>query len=266
MEARRKLAEISEDTRLEEAKEMIEWLTPFLDVIRSGETSGAITAASLSSIEKLFSYSIISKLCHIPRNIEGKWALLILIDATIYDSREVMAAVANAIVNCRFEASDTVTDEIALMRLLQLIKTSVESPCGKWLTNDMIKSIFDSCFSICFQMRLGELLRKTSESTIIAVVKVLLTTILEGLHKPEDQQQQPTYGIIALETFLNHLIKLLNPADYTNTDNIRLVCLRLICSMLEMSHSALHTLGLTSCILNDEFCRYLFTVSHGVRQ
>lgn len=181
------------------------------------------------------------------------------INAAAYDTRKVMAAVADAIVKCKFEASDTATDEIALMRLLQLIKTSMESTSGRYLTDDMIKLIFDTCFSICFQMRLSELLRRTSESTIFAIVKVLLKRTLEGVYEAEELR--PVHGVAAIETFLNHTIKLLDPADYTNTDNTRLVCLKLVCATLETSEGALRTLGLVPCVLKDKFCRYLFTVS-----
>ena len=38
-----------------------DFLTPFLDVIRSEDTTGPITGLALSSVNKLLSYGLISK-------------------------------------------------------------------------------------------------------------------------------------------------------------------------------------------------------------
>jgi len=40
------------------------YLTPFLDVIRSEDTSGPITGLALSSVNKFLSYKLMGNLCH----------------------------------------------------------------------------------------------------------------------------------------------------------------------------------------------------------
>lgn len=172
---------------------------------------------------------------------------------------KIMAHVANATLKCKFEASDGVTDEITLLRLLQLLVTSVESPAGFYLTDSMINSMFDTCFSICFQVRLSELLRRASEDSILNIVRVLLRRTLGGLEETT-VQNQASHGAGSLETFLNRLIDLLNPADFTGTQHIRLVSLRIICVTLETGSELLKRLHLIPRVLEDQFCRYLFNV------
>ena len=182
------------------------------------------------------------------------------IDAKIEHVEEIIASIADAILKCKFEASDSVTDEATLFRLLQLIAVTVESPMGMYITDDMFKSIFDTCFSICFQMRLGELLRRTSENTIFMMIKTVLSRIPVELGRI-CEEKGATPHVIVMEDFLNRLISLINPADYTGTQHIRLVCLRLMCFTLEMGGDLLKKIRLIPSILEDNFCRYLFTVN-----
>ena len=47
------------------------------------------------------------------------------------------------------------SDEVVLMKILQVLRTLLLSPVGKLLTNESVCEIMQSCFRICFEMRLS---------------------------------------------------------------------------------------------------------------
>lgn len=51
------------------------------------------------------------------------------------------------------------------------------SPIGINLTNSSVCEIMQSCFQICFEARLGELLRKTAELILIDMVQLLFARL-----------------------------------------------------------------------------------------
>ncbi|UJR29178.1 hypothetical protein I4U23_010392 [Adineta vaga] len=133
------------------------FLTPFLDIIRSEETSGPITCLALNAVNKFLSYGLI--------DIQGESA------ASAIDK------VANAVTHTRFVGTNPNDDEVVLMRILQVLRSLLLSPVGSKMTNDSVCEILQSCFRICFETRLSELLRKTSEHVLIDMVQLLFARL-----------------------------------------------------------------------------------------
>ena len=77
----------------------------------------------------------------------------------------VMVELAQTVTHCRFEATDTVADEVVLMKILHVLKACLVSPAGYALTDEAVAGILVTCFSMCFQTRLSELLRYPSLCT-----------------------------------------------------------------------------------------------------
>ena len=75
------------------------FLVPFLDVIRSEETSGPATALALSSIEKLISYEIVNE---------------------VNGSTGAVEAITDAVIHAHFVSTDSVSDELVLMKILHV--------------------------------------------------------------------------------------------------------------------------------------------------
>ncbi|XP_065163849.1 Golgi-specific brefeldin A-resistance guanine nucleotide exchange factor 1 isoform X2 [Atheta coriaria] len=121
----------------------VDYLAPFLKVIRSEDTTGPITSLALSAVNKFLSYG--------------------LIDPTHSSVPLTVHNIADAVTHARFVGTDQSSDGVVLMKILQVLKTLTLSPEGAALTNESLCDIMLSCFRICFETRLNELLRRTAE-------------------------------------------------------------------------------------------------------
>eukprot|EP01137_Pigoraptor_chileana_P021559 Opistho-2@85444 len=130
-----------------------ELIIPFLEVIRSEETTGPITGVALSSVNKFLSYGIIDP--HSPHASRG------------------IRLIADAVTNARFPATDAVTDEVVLMKIVQVPRTILMTPIGHLLSDDAVCEMMQTCFRICFQKRLSEVLRRSAEQTLVDMIQKL---------------------------------------------------------------------------------------------
>ncbi|KAG9071043.1 GDP/GTP exchange factor for ARF [Linnemannia hyalina] len=137
------------------AKDMdaVALLEPFLQVIQSGDTNGPITGAALTSVEKFLMYKIINK-----------------------DSPNVshaMQRLAVAATHCKFEASDSVSDEIVLLKILQVLRIALTSGPGNTLSDESVCSMIETGLSMCCQLQLSEMLRKSAEHTMTVITQTM---------------------------------------------------------------------------------------------
>ncbi|XP_062518371.1 Golgi-specific brefeldin A-resistance guanine nucleotide exchange factor 1-like isoform X2 [Corticium candelabrum] len=126
---------------------------PFLDVIRSEDTTGPITGVALSAVNKFLSYG--------------------LIDGRQQSAASGVENIADAVTHARFVGTDPANDEVVLMKILQVLRTLLLTPIGNHMTNESVCEIMQSCFRICFEARLSELLRRTAEHTLLDMVQLL---------------------------------------------------------------------------------------------
>ncbi|ORZ20667.1 hypothetical protein BCR42DRAFT_409247 [Absidia repens] len=140
-------------------------LNPFLQVIRSGTTTGPIAGAALGSVEKFLHYGIV-----------GLYSPSISF---------AMNALLSAATHCQFEASDATSDELVLLRMLQLLHIAVTGECGQVLSDDTVCEMMGSCLTMCCQMRLSELLRRSTEH----VMTKMVVSIFERLKIQQDEWQ-----------------------------------------------------------------------------
>ncbi|MCJ1417746.1 GDP/GTP exchange factor for ARF [Xylographa parallela] len=138
-------------------------LHPFLQVIRSSSTSAPITSLALIAITKFFAYSLVSRSS--PRLSVG------------------MQLLSAAITHCRFEASDSAADEIVLLRILKLMEVMLSGPGGNLLGDESVCEMMETGLSMCCQMRLSELLRRSAEVSMITMCQILF----ERLKHLEDE-------------------------------------------------------------------------------
>jgi brefeldin A-resistance guanine nucleotide exchange factor 1 len=149
-------------------------LHPFLQVIRSSSTSAPITSLALVAVTKFLAYDIINR--HSPR---------------ISVAMQLLSA---AITHCRFEASDTVADEVVLLRILKLMEGMLSRPEGELLGDESVCEMMETGLSMCCQNRLSELLRRSAEMSMINMCQVIfvrLSTIdIEEVHDDTQNQQR----------------------------------------------------------------------------
>ncbi|XP_052891953.1 Golgi-specific brefeldin A-resistance guanine nucleotide exchange factor 1 [Anopheles moucheti] len=149
-----------EDLRLVEPNM---FLSPFLDVIRSEETTGPVTSLALSAVNKFLSYG--------------------LIDPTHSTLAATVENIADAVTHARFVGTDQTSDGVVLMKIIQVLRTLVLSPEGSALSDESMCDIILSCFRLCFEPRLNELVRRTAENALKDIVLLLfmrLPQFVEG--------------------------------------------------------------------------------------
>jgi brefeldin A-resistance guanine nucleotide exchange factor 1 len=149
-------------------------LHPFLQVIRSSSTSGPITSLALIAITKFFAYNLINK--HSPR--------LPL----------AMQLLSSAITHCRFEASDSAQDEVVLLRILKLMEMMISGPGGDMLGDESVCEMMETGLSMCCQMRLSEMLRRTAEMCMVTMCQTVFQRLkhleLEADAAGEDLEEE----------------------------------------------------------------------------
>ncbi|EGG23568.1 Arf guanyl-nucleotide exchange factor [Cavenderia fasciculata] len=130
----------------------VSYLDPFLLVIRSQETSGPITGTALTSVNKF---------------------LNLFINADSNNIQSAIKSIAESAAHCKFEATDSRSDEVVLMKILQVLLSCVKNPAGIYLSDDLVYEIVQTCYLMIDQSRSSELLKKTAEVTIQEIVTII---------------------------------------------------------------------------------------------
>ncbi|CAG4994635.1 unnamed protein product [Parnassius apollo] len=146
------------------------YLSPFLEVIRSKETTGPVTSLALSAIHKFLSYG--------------------LIDPTHPSVPVTVEDIADAVTHARFVGTDHSSDGVVLMKILQVLRTLMLSPEGAMLTDESVCEIMLSCFRICFETRLTELLRRNAEQCLRDMTQLIFMRLPQ--FPPEDPSSSLT--------------------------------------------------------------------------
>lgn len=154
-----RLKELLEQVDDLSSMDICEVVDPFLRVIVSPNTTGPITGAALTSIEKLISYGLL--------NLSNKNVKL------------AGAKIIYAATHCKFEATDASTDEVVLLKILQVLKKCLTSEVGAYLGDKEVWECMETAFSMCFQMRLGELLRRSAETALIEMIQIVFSKMHE---------------------------------------------------------------------------------------
>ena len=132
------------------------FLLPFLDVIRSEDTSGPVTVLALSAVEKFVAAGIINE-----QNGTGG----------------AVEAITDAVIHAHFVSTDSASDEIVLMKILHVLHRVFLSPLGCLLSNESVCELMQSCFRMCFVEKANELLRKSAESALVDMIRLLFNRL-----------------------------------------------------------------------------------------
>lgn len=132
------------------------YLQPFLDVIRSDETGAPITGIALSSLYKILSLDVI--------------------DQNTVNVEEAMHLVVDAVTSCRFEVIDPASEEVVLMKILQVLLVCMKSKASIVLSNQHVCTIVNTCFRIVHQAGTkGELLQRIARHTMHELVRCIFS-------------------------------------------------------------------------------------------
>lgn len=153
------------------------FLAPFLEAIRSEETTGPITSIALSAVNKFLSYGLIGELescCFTVQYVDAKKFLLPTHpDPTNPNKASIVQNIADAVTHARFVGGDNNSDGVVLLKIVQVLRTLMLSPEGSFLSNESVCEIILSCFRICFETRLNG---ETNEQLRMKRIKLFLFT------------------------------------------------------------------------------------------
>lgn len=88
-------------------------------------------------------------------------------------SAMAVESIASAVTKARFVGTDAGADALVLLRILHTLRALLMSPPAHRLTDNAVCDIALSCFRICFESRLNELLRRTAELVLRDMVQLL---------------------------------------------------------------------------------------------
>ena len=108
-----------------------------------------------------------------------------------------MQLLSAAITHCRFEASDSAADETVLLRILKLMEDMLSGPGGDLLGDESVCEMMETGLSMCCQMRLSELLRRTAEMSMVAMCQI----VFQRLKHLEDEAGD---DVSALDFTMDH--------------------------------------------------------------
>jgi brefeldin A-resistance guanine nucleotide exchange factor 1 len=132
------------------------YLQPFLDVIRSDETGAPITGVALSSLYKILT--------------------LDMLDVNTVNVEEAMHLVVDAVTSCRFEVTDPASEEVVLMKILQVLLACMKSKASVMLSNQHVCTIVNTCFRVVHQAgSKGELLQRIARHTMQELVRCIFS-------------------------------------------------------------------------------------------
>ena len=84
-----------------------------------------------------------------------------------------MQLLSAAITHCRFEASDSAKDELVLLRILKLMEGMLSGAGGQLLADESVCEMMETVLSMCCQVRLSEMLRRSAEITMISMCQIV---------------------------------------------------------------------------------------------
>ncbi|XP_058099559.1 ARF guanine-nucleotide exchange factor GNOM [Magnolia sinica] len=144
------------------------YLQPFLDVIRSDETGAPITGVALTSVYKILT--------------------LDMLDLNTVNVEDAMHSVVDAVTSCRFEVTDPASEEVVLMKILQVLLACMKSKASVVLNNQHVCTIVNTCFRVVHQAGTkGELLQRIARHTMHELVRCIF------LHLPDvHHTEQPS--------------------------------------------------------------------------
>ncbi|KAH7342067.1 hypothetical protein B0J17DRAFT_715209 [Rhizoctonia solani] len=152
----------------------LEIVEPFIAVISTPTSTGPITTAALNAINTFFANGVI-----IP-------------DHSI---SQCLFELSGALSRCVFEPSDSNRDEAVLLKIIAVIRDFICSPCGDHITDVETCEMLEKVLTICCQMRSSEVLRRTAEANMQAIIREIfgrlrkLDPVVEEQRMRQDEEE-----------------------------------------------------------------------------
>lgn len=144
------------------------YLQPFLDVIQSDETGAPITGVALSSVYKILTLDIL--------------------DTDYVNVDDALHLIVDAVTSCRFEVTDPASEEVVLMKILQVLLACMKNKSSVKLSNQHVCNIINTCFRVVHQASSkSELLQRIARHTMHELIRHIFSRLPDidgGEHAP----------------------------------------------------------------------------------
>ena len=244
----RKLNEYLEGLFILEDVDCVLYISPFYDVVISDQASGPLTSVALSSLCKFAMFGFLST--KYPRSQEG------------------IALVAKCISRCIFEETDWESDEVILMKLLELSTLILRCEASKLLTVELMWDIFSTCLSIHNQSRASKILRSEAETVIRHLTQSTfskahvcpISSDFEVQQSLENTKNENFFdGSAGITVLLCNIMKVLSSSMNLQTESTSRVkfALSILNIALEAGGQVLSSMEPLVSILSGDICRHL---------
>ncbi|KAG6534119.1 ARF guanine-nucleotide exchange factor GNOM-like [Zingiber officinale] len=137
------------------------YIRPFVDIVRSDETGAPITSVALSSLYKILTLDFLD-----PASGTGV--------------ADAMHLVVEAVTSCRFEVTDSASEEAVLMKILQVLHAIMRSRASAVLSNQHVCTIVNTCYRVVHQAATkGELLQRFSRHIMHELVRCIFSHLAD---------------------------------------------------------------------------------------
>ncbi|XP_071735086.1 ARF guanine-nucleotide exchange factor GNOM-like [Rutidosis leptorrhynchoides] len=132
------------------------YLQPFLDVIQSDEAGAPITGVALSSIYKFVTLEVL--------------------DLDTVNVADALHLIVDAVTSCRFEVTDPASEEVVLVKILQVLLACIKNKASVKLSNQHVCDMVNTCFQIVHQASSkSELLQRIARQTMHELVRCIFS-------------------------------------------------------------------------------------------
>jgi len=228
-------------------------VAPLLVVVRSPQASGPFTLAALRAIKSLLQRgALASHLVHAP-------------DA----ANEVIEAVAA----CRFEQTDAQLDEVVLAELMDVLVCCIRGPLGQYVGDEAVWDALQTCFvnrNLAVHSPMLNHIAETALEDILCYLFHGLPSMLAADDGDDTTAHDRSHGLPCLVKvfgFLCSQLLLTPPSDNrsakANNENLRLLCLRLLRQIIDISGPALGQVHSIVALVHDDLSRALLVMTEG---
>mmetsp|Transcript_36434 Transcript_36434/g.123329 ORF Transcript_36434/g.123329 Transcript_36434/m.123329 type:complete len:512 (-) Transcript_36434:2638-4173(-) len=207
-------------------------VSPFIAIVCSPQTSGRVTGVALSSLHKVLLYEFI--------NGDSRHA------------RAAMSLIVKGIGNCRFEDTRKESDEVVLVKVLNLMVLSLRCNASCLLRDRDIRKIIFICYQMGSRDGVSELVRNTADNTLGHMV----------LQMNGVWQRCSPVGKGTLELLMLFLTDLSNPRHKSDSTCILAMCL--INIALERGNQSPRLRSALAITSQHDLCRHLLEASRTV--
>lgn len=118
-----------------------------------------------------------------------------MLDPTTPNLAVIVQLIADAVTHARFMGTDQSSDSVTFMRVIEVLHTLIRSPEGAAVSNESMCEVMFSCFKICFEPRLSELLRRSAEQSLKDMVLLFFMRLPQFKEDHNDTVMQKRFTI-----------------------------------------------------------------------